>query len=117
MVMMTLNETFKLLEECAAKGERCPISSGPDATIKSEHVSALAKSGKIFVEISSKNWRRVTILVGPRKGKSTASNPTPNARTYQTIGTEGTKVNGKFVDHGAASRRQPSAPRLLEPLR
>lgn len=110
----TLEEAFAQLEQAAAKGERCPVSSGPDASrLDTKHVSALAKSGRIAVEISSRNWRRVTILTGEHAGKSTAPSPHKGNRVYQTIDARGTIVNGKLVDHGAASRVQPSAPRLL----
>src|SRR5437868_14199791 len=100
------DRAFEILERCAEKNERCPVTSGPDAhkELKSADVGRLAKAGKIFVEISSKNWRRVTILSGPQTGKSTAANPYKGSRVYQTIGAEGTKVNGRFVDHGASSR-------------
>lgn len=106
---------FEILEAIAVAGGRCPITSGPEAhrEIKSAHISSLAREGRIAVEISSKNWRRVTILIGPNAGKSTAANPHKGNRVYQTIDTRGTMVNGKHVDHGAASRRQPSAPRFL----
>jgi predicted carbohydrate-binding protein with CBM5 and CBM33 domain len=110
-----LDLAFARLEQIASKGERCPVTSGPDAdgSLASGQVSALAKAGKIFVEISSKNWRRVTILTGPYTGKSTAPNPHKGTRVYHTVGVEGSRVNGKLTDHGASSRRQPSTPRFL----
>lgn len=110
-----LDKAFALLVECAVKGERCPITSGPDQHpfLRSGHVGALVRDGRIFVEISSRNFRRITILTGENAGKATASDPDPNSRVYQTLGKEGTKVNGKLVDHGASSRNQPSAPRFL----
>lgn len=100
-----LDRAFAILEQAAVNGERCPVTSGPNAAsgIKSKHISELAKAGRIFVEVSSRNWRRVTILTGPNAGKSTAPNPDRHARVYQTVGKEGTRVNGHFVDHGAAS--------------
>jgi hypothetical protein len=109
----TLEEAFAQLEQAAAKGDRCPVSSGPGASLDKKHVAALAKAGRIAVEISSKNWRRVTILTGEHAGKSTAPSPHKGNRVYQTIDTRGTIVNGRLVDHGAASRVQPSVPRLL----
>lgn len=111
---LSLDDAFALLEQIAAAGERCPVSSGPEASpLKSNHVSQLAREGRIIVEISSKNWRRVTILVGPHKGKSTAPNPHKGNRVYQVVDTRGAVVNGKITDHGAASRQQPSLPRFL----
>lgn len=110
-----LDRAFARLEQIAAKGGRCPVTSGPDAdgSLASGQISALAKAGKIFVEISSRNWRRITILTGPHQGKSTAQNPDKHARVYHTVGVEGSRVNGKLTDHGASSRQQPSAPRFL----
>ncbi len=65
--MTALENAFVILERCAIANERCPVSSGPDANreLLSRYVSDLATAGKIFVEISSKNWRRVTILCRP----------------------------------------------------
>lgn len=110
-----LDRAFARLEQIASKGERCPVTSSPgaDGSLASGQISALARAGKIFVEISSRNWRRITILTGPHKNKSTAQNPDKHARVYHTVGVEGSRVNGKLTDHGAASRRQPSAPRFL----
>lgn len=110
-----IERAFEILEAAAVAGERCPVTSGPGAhrELKKEAVAALAAAGRIAIEISSKNWRQVTIMTGPNAGKATAPNPDKHARVYQTIDTRGTMVNGRFVDHGATSRRQPSAPRLL----
>lgn len=113
--LISLNQAFEILVTAAVAGERCPMTSGPapHPELKSSHISRLALQGRIFVEISGQNFRRVTLLTGQHKGKSTQSNPNKSARVWQTVGTEGAKVNGRFVDHGAASRRQPSAPRFL----
>jgi hypothetical protein len=84
-------ETLRRLVEAAATGARCPQT---DEGLPSEDVSALAREGKILVEISTKNWRRVTILFGEHKGKATAPNPLPHARVYLTIDTNGSLRNG-----------------------
>jgi hypothetical protein len=109
-----LDKAFALLEQCAVNGERCPVTSGPDqhAFLRSAHTSALAKAGRILIEISSRNFRRITILVGPHKGKKTTKNPDVRARVYQTVGAVGHKINRKFVDHGGG-RGKPSVPRFL----
>lgn len=104
-----LDDAFKMIEAAAAEGRRCPTS---DHGLNSAHVSALARAGKIAVEVSSQNWRRVTILVGAHAGKSTAPNPLPRSSVYLTIDKTGTRRNGRLVD-SRASRPQPSAPRLL----
>lgn len=110
-----LDRAFNLLEDCAVKGERCPISGGPAAHsfLRNRHTSALALAGRIYIEISTGNFRRVTLLTGKHAGRSTVANPNPNARVWQTIGAEGTKVNGVLQDRGRSSRVQPSAPRFL----
>lgn len=109
-----IERTFAILEAAAAAGERCPLARERSVNgIDSTYVTALARAGRIFVEISSRNWRRVTILTGAHKGKSTAPNPDPHARVYQTVGAEGRKINNKLTDPGANKRKQPSAPRLL----
>lgn len=110
---MTVDDAFALIEQAAINGERCPQSTGPGATLPSAHVSALARAARISVEISSKNWRLVTILTGTHAGKSTLRSPHKGSRVYQTIDTRGAVVNGKLTDHGASSRSKPSAPRLL----
>lgn len=110
-----LDKAFALLVEAAVKGERCPVSTGPGqhSILRSEIVSALAHAGRVSVEISRGNFRRVTILAGEHKGRSTAANPDPNARVYQTIDSSGRRINGRLTNTGAAKRPQPSAPRLL----
>jgi hypothetical protein len=109
-----IEATFAVLEAAAIAGKRCPMSSRyADKGINSDDVAALTAAGRIFIEISSRNWRRVTILTGPNKGKSTAPNPDPKATVYQTVGVEGHKISGKLVDHETHKRPKPSAPRPL----
>jgi hypothetical protein len=104
----SLNRAFEALEFCARNGDRCPITSGPGSnSLLKANISALAKAGRISIEISGTNWRRVTILTGPHKGKSTAANPHVIARVWQTIGREGAKIIA------SAGRAVPSAPRVL----
>lgn len=104
----TLDETFRRLEAAAAAGDRCPTT---DQGLRSAAVSHLAHDGKIMVEVSTHNWRRVTILTGPHAGKSTAPNPLKRFSTCLTIDRGGTRRNGKlFV---SVTGRQPSKPQLL----
>lgn len=107
-----LREIFERLEKIAAAGGRCPTA---DQGLKSELVSALANAGKIKVEISTHNWRRVMILVGPHAGKSTAPNPLARSTVYLTIDKSGTRRAVIPLDHGASRRPQLSPPRLLTP--
>lgn len=83
-----LDREFALLESAAANGERCP-QSVPHGPLNSSVTGALARSGRIRIEIFAHNWRVVTLLDGPHKGKQTM--PTPHKgsrRPYKTIGVE-----------------------------
>lgn len=53
----TLDRAFAILERAAVNGDRCPLTSGLDAAsnITSAMISKLAKAGRIFVEVSSRN--------------------------------------------------------------
>jgi hypothetical protein len=97
-----LDKAFALLVECAVKGERCPITSGPDAHpwLRSQQVCRLASEKRIAVSIGHKNWRRVKILVGEHAGKMTSANPVAGGAQ-------------RFYGHSPAGSRKPSAPRLL----
>lgn len=83
-----LNEQFEILERAAAAGERCP-QSGNFGPLKSHVTTALARAGKIRIEIYAHNWRVVTILEGRHRGKRTAETPYKGTRRpYMTIGTD-----------------------------
>ena len=101
-----LDRAFALLVECAVKGERCPPSRGPDRRplLRSEVVSALARSGRIHIEISARNWRRVTIQQGPHTGRRTAANPVSNATAHLAIDRRGTFKHGKRLGSAELSR-------------
>lgn len=108
--MSMYDKAFSQLEDAAAKGARCPMRemiSGGGAS-----VSQLAREGLIFVEIYTRNFRRVTILAGPHKGKKTADAPLDHnkqpAKPYLTVGKDGTRRNGKIVDTGWKKRPAPS---------
>lgn len=103
-----LDKVSATLEGCACRGERCPQNNTHG--IAQAAVSALARAGRIRIEISGQNWRQVFILAGPHAGKATAANPL-GARAWKIIGANGTRVNGRLIV--PRSRRQPSAPRAL----
>lgn len=65
---------FKLMEAAAAAGVRCPMNH-PFGPISPASVAALVAAGRIRSEVYRHNWRVVTILDGPHKGKSTAAPP------------------------------------------
>jgi hypothetical protein len=80
-----LDMNFKLLEAAAVAGERCP-QSYPHGPIDSGAVAALVEAKRIRSEVCGKNYRVVTILTGPHKGRSTA--PHPGASTVFVWGSE-----------------------------
>ena len=116
---MNLDQTFALLVGVALRGERCPHShwdrlhfqapaEPPSDLISSDHVTALARQGRILVEISGRNYRTVTILEGPHAGKKTA--PDPSGRVWKTIGRK--TVTNTMVERGERTIG-PSAPRRI----
>ena len=116
----TLDETFAILVAAALKGERCPLShwertpdqrrvEKPPQLIDNGAISKLAKQGKILIEISGRNYRTITILVGEHAGKYTAVDPT-GAHVWQTIGVKRTLNTG--VTRRPVSKG-PSAPRAI----
>lgn len=90
---------FRLLEAAAAAGERCP-QSNPHGPMSSESIAALIEAGRIKSEVYAHNWRVVTILDGPHKGRKTAPPPAGGSPYL---------VNGVHVDR-IARRRAKIAP-------
>ena len=74
MSVKSFDAEFCELEAAAIAGKRCP-QSWPHGPLRSGSVSALVELGRIRSEVYAKNWRVVTILEGPHKGKSTESPP------------------------------------------
>ena len=103
-----LDLAFAVLEHTAIEGGRCPMNE----QLGHGAAPALARAGRILIEVYPHNFRRVTILTGPHAGKSTAPCPHPKWRPMKVIGTE-TRTHLGTVDRGASQRRQPSAPRPL----
>jgi hypothetical protein len=68
-----LERAFKVIEKAALAGEPCPQNGS--LHINSTHTVALAKQSRIKIEISGRNYRQVTLLTGPNKGRATAPNP------------------------------------------
>ena len=96
------NEAFQQLCATAERGERCPFNW----QLPHGALPALARAGKIRVEVFAKNWRVVTIMAGPSAGKHTMRDPSMplGARPYVVI------------DAGSQTRgRSTSAPELREP--
>lgn len=93
-----LNRTLAMIVEAACDGARCPETTRSDY-VKGERVlirglargaaTVLAAEGKIKVEIFARNFRRITILVGPHAGKATADPPFGKlAQPYRVVTTE-----------------------------
>lgn len=87
-----------------------PGNLKPTRLVASSTMSKLAGEGRILIEISGQNWRTVTILEGPHKGKTTMKNPDPKAYVWQTIG----RVQTIRGNPKQPKRMGPSAPRLIK---
>lgn len=98
---------FEMLVAAALAGVRCP---GRDDGATSDLTTALARAGRISVEIYALNYRRVVILTGEHAGKATAAAPSDH-KPWKVIG-RSTVINGK-VQTDKRERPQPSAPRIL----
>src|SRR4051812_32076637 len=70
---LSLKDAFAILERAAVAGDRCPV--GGTSGLTSGLTTQLAIEGTIKIEIYARNFRRVTILVGPNAGKTTADPP------------------------------------------
>lgn len=68
-----IDTVFGLLVDAARKGERCP--QGWQLGDRNKLVAALARAGRIRVEVWAHNWRVVEIAEGPHKGKRTLKAP------------------------------------------
>lgn len=81
-----LNATFDALVAAAVAGERCPQSQ-PFGPFPPSATGILARAGRIRVEIFTLNWRVVTIMEGPHRGKTTAPCPhSKSGKPYKVIG-------------------------------
>ena len=114
-----LDSAFTVLELLAANGDRCLTR---DQGMPPKITTALARAGKIKVEVFRLNFKVVTILVGPHRGKTTAHGGKP----YLIIDINGTWSGGHRIGgalprptaralraEDEAIRGQPSAPRIL----
>jgi hypothetical protein len=110
-----LERCFATLEDCAAKGLRCPFNrdfTGPPE-ISGQNLSALAREKRIRVEIGKHNWRVVVVLQGPHAGKHTAHPPNERWRPYKIV-TDEVRVNGAVqAPYDMGGFRAPSKPRAF----
>jgi hypothetical protein len=87
MSNLTIAADYVLIETAAIKGERCP-KQRPFGPLSYGSTIALARSGRIRIELYAHNWRVITLLDGPHRGCSTA--PAPNGwRRYKMIDVRG----------------------------
>ena len=84
---MTLDEAFAVLERAAVAGDKCPLVRGRrrHPGLCDIHLRELEHAGRIRIEISNLNWRRLIILTGPHAGAATADNPRAPKRTWFTL--------------------------------
>lgn len=109
-----MDKVFAALERAACEGKRCPVLHEvvkcPESSfrLRSDEIPALAKAGRVRVEISGRNWRTVHILTGRHAGKSTKPNPDGGA-PYLVIDKNGTRRNGKPIEQRPSQFRVPPA--------
>lgn len=101
-----LDQVFKIIEARAVDGARCP----ENGTFGITHgvIPALARCGRIRVEISGRNFRRVHILTGPNTGYATAADPT-GAKPWKIIDDKELRTIKRVNPTLPASIRQPAA--------
>lgn len=71
------NAAFGEIEAAAIVGARCPVRGTGHVT--GSTARELARQGRIRIDVYGQNWRVVTILVGPHRGKHTALPPNGGA--------------------------------------
>jgi hypothetical protein len=92
---------FASLERIALAGQRCPMND--DIRGGSATMMALARDGRILIEVAGKNFRQITILTGPHAGLKTMPPPATAGgvcKPFLTIGREKLRA--------APSTRQPA---------
>lgn len=102
-----LERTYKLVEQAAIEGRRCPQNDAEGVTAGG--IPALARAGRIKVAISTHNWRTVTILMGPHRGKTTLQDPS-GRKPWKILDKNGTHWGGRTRQAGDASHTQPYNP-------
>jgi hypothetical protein len=79
---------FEIIDELAARGERCPIALELNRRLRlragrtidtSRLLQQLAIAGKLIVKVHGRNWRTIEICVGRHAGMSTQPPPVPLA--------------------------------------
>jgi hypothetical protein len=105
-----LDAAFRVLVICAELGRRCPTAG---EGITPAIIARLAREGHIRSDVSGRNWRTVTILVGPHAGKTTMPDPL-KARVWLVTDEKGTRrIPGVTAAPARRDRPQPSLPRIF----
>ena len=102
-----LRRVFALVEASAVNNERCPQLQPHGVLSFAENIAilALARAGRLRIEIFAHNWRVVTICEGPHRGKHTMRSPYKGGgQPYKVI---------QKGDALPSQRQAPSAPRLI----
>ena len=110
---------WELVQECADKGERCPDRDkfncflekrGLPMSHRGVDLAALAREGKLRIEISALNYRVVEIAEGPHKGKRTQA-PRTNAKPHLVIDKNGSHhtYRGRLRSTGALNHQRQTA--------
>jgi len=96
-----LEDTFSRIVETALHKRRCP----DNANINSSQLTALARSGRLRIDISGRSYRTVYILTGPHAGLSTLPDP-DQGQVFKSIGVVSTSTVRR--NRYPQKRQQPS---------
>ncbi len=109
--------TLELLIATARAGERCPTRSALGAA-KSDHITRLAHTGYVRIEVYGRNFRVVCILKGEHAGCATKS-PDEGGSPYLVLDSAGTHRGRSSADLviEALQRPAPDVDPLLAALR
>jgi hypothetical protein len=88
-----LEFVFNTVVDAAVAGDRCPTSdfftNQHRINYSTQYFAALARDGRIRIEVTARNWRTVWICEGLHRGRHTMLPPlNPRARPYFVAGPE-----------------------------
>ena len=91
-------KTYQRLVAAVLSGARCPPNKNYTGTAQPVLVAyvlrQMLKEGFIRIDIYSHNWRVITFLKGPHKGRHTQLPPNEHWRPYKRVEADGTSING-----------------------
>ena len=108
--MAKYDKLFEKMVDLAVRGERCPFNEH----LPPGGLSALARAGRLKIEVFRHNWRIVTILEGQHTGKHTKRDPAlePDAKPYVVIDARSPAPRKEIP---AAMRQEPWKPGQPKP--